>query len=84
MHCIVVVQEHLKRIEKEFGGKDGTKLLKMPHKTFGNVCKEMFDGMRPTLNKSSGPGLLKDYSPWLYTFHTNSYTYAESIEVPGQ
>jgi DNA-dependent protein kinase catalytic subunit len=77
-------RDHLKKIEKEFGGKSGEKLLKMAPKTYAAACKEMFDGMRPALHKSSGTGLLKEYSPWLHSFHTNSYMYAETIEVPGQ
>ena len=78
-------QDHLKKIEKEFGGRDGAKLVKMAPKAFAAACKELFDGMRPTLNKCSGPGLLKEYSPWLHNFHTSSSDlYTDTIEVPGQ
>ena len=74
----------MKKIEKEFGGRDGAKLVKMAPKTFATACKELVDGMRPTLNKSSGPGLLKEYSPWLHNFHASSSDlYTDTIEVPG-
>lgn len=88
IRCVVVclcTQEHLKKIEKEFGGRNGVKLVKMAPKNFATACKELFDGMRPTLNKSSGPGLLKEYSPWLHSFHTSSSDhYSDTIEVPGE
>ena len=85
MWLCVCVQEHLKKIEREFGGRNGAKLVKMAPKNFATACKELFDGMRPTLNKSSGPGLLKEYSPWLHNFHTSSSDhYSDTIEVPGE
>ena len=74
----------MKKIEKGFGGRDGDKLVKMAPKTFAVACKELFDGMKPMLNKSSGPGLLKEYSPWLHNFHASSSDlYTDTIEVPG-
>ena len=83
--AVCAVQDHLKKIQKEFGGKDGAKLLKMTPKTFTNACRVLYDGMRQNLNKTSGPALLKEYSPWLYSFHTSSSDlYTDTIEVPGQ
>ena len=57
------------------------KLLQMKSKDFAGATKVLYDGMRQNLMKSSGPGLLKEYSPWLQNFQANSY--AETIEIPG-
>ena len=56
--------------------------MKMTHRDFVTAYKDMNEGMKQNLNKTSGSGLLKDYSPWLQAFQTSNYT--ESIEVPGQ
>ena len=55
----------------------------MTTKDFSAAYKDIFEGMRTNLMKSSGPGLLKEYSPWLHAFHTNN-SYTETIEVPGK
>ena len=54
----------------------------MTTKDFAAATKELNESMRQNLNKASGAGLLKEYSPWLQSFQANSY--AETIEVPGQ
>jgi hypothetical protein len=53
----------------------------MQPKDFTNFCNSLFDQMRPGLNRTTGPGLLKDYSPWLQNFQANQYS--EAIEIPG-
>lgn len=75
-------QDYVKKIEDIFGGRDGSKLQQMKSKDFAVATNKLYENMREKLNKSSGPGLLKDYSPWMHTFQANTYT--ETIEVPGQ
>ena len=53
----------------------------MQPKEFTNFYNSLYDLMRPGLNKTTGPGLLKDYSPWLQNFQANEYS--EAIEIPG-
>lgn len=76
----IVVQEHVKKFDDKFG-EDGSKLVKMSLKDFNNKFQPIYDGMRGGLSKSTGAGLLKEYSPWLSNFQANNFS--DSIEVPG-
>ncbi len=79
-YTIPCVQDFVKKFDEKFG-KDGSKLVKMPLKDFNSTFNQLYDGMRVGLNKSTGAGLLKDYSPWLNTFQANNFS--DSMEVPG-
>lgn len=48
---------------------------------FSSHVTKLFDQMKPVLTKTTGAGLLKDYSPWLAAFQANHYS--EHIEIPG-
>ena len=71
----------MKKIETMFG-KDGSKLPQMPPKKFTEAFSKLNDAMRTQLARAAGPGLLKDYSPWLTNFQPNNYS--DRIEIPGQ
>ena len=70
----------MKKLEDMFG-RDGSKLAKMKLAELNSHFNPLFDLMRVGLNKSTGRGLLKEYSPWLHNFQANMYP--ESIEIPG-
>ena len=80
MFIFAIQQDYLKKIEERFG-KDGSKLFKMAGKDFINQFNMLYESMKVGLNKTTGAGLLKDYSPWLSNFQAN--TYSEIIEIPG-
>ena len=71
----------MKKIETMFG-KDGSKLPQMLPKKFDEVLKKLNGAMNTQLARATGPGLLKDYSPWLTNFQPNNYS--DRIEIPGQ
>ena len=67
---------------KEKFGEDGANLKKMDTKQF-NIINEKFGGrMKEALNKTTGPRLMKDYSPWLNSFQANQHS--DVIEIPGK
>lgn len=70
----------MKEMDEKFG-RDGSKLLKMKGKDFNEQFNLLFVPMKAGLDKTTGRGLLKEYSPWLHTFQANAHS--ESIEVPG-
>ena len=73
-------QAYRETIEKKFG-KDGSKLISMSIINFNKIVQRLNEDMRVTMQKGSGSGLLKDYSPWLASFQANQYP--QQIEVPG-
>lgn len=74
-------KEYIRKLDEVFG-KDGSKLCQMKVNDFASRYVDLFEKMRPTLNKTTGAGLLKDYSPWLTSFQANQYS--EYIEIPGE
>ena len=75
-----LLQDYVKKLEDMFG-RDGSKLAKMKLSELNSHFNPLFESMRVGLNKTTGKGLLKEYSPWLHNFQANMYL--ESIEIPG-
>lgn len=75
-----LLQDYVKKLEDMFG-RDGSKLAKMKLAELNSHFNPLFELMRVGLNKTTGKGLLKEYSPWLHNFQANMYL--ESIEIPG-
>lgn len=73
-------QAYRETIENKFG-KDGSKLISMSISYFNKIVQNLNVDMREKMQKGSGSGLLKDYSPWLASFQANQYP--QQIEVPG-
>ena len=63
-------------------GKDGSKIHDMSISQFNKGVGPLYEGMKQNLNKQNGPGLLKEYSPWLDAFQISDYP--QVIEVPGE
>ena len=78
--CYTLPQDYVKKLEDIFG-RDGSKLAKMKLAELNSHFNPLFESMRVGLNKTTGKGLLKEYSPWLHNFQAN--VYPESIEIPG-
>ncbi len=74
-------QDHIRKLD-EVCGKEGEKLCSMKGTDFSKkVVGGLFETMKSTLSKCTGPGLLKEYSPWLAGFQGHLYT--EHVEIPG-
>ena len=65
---------------KQFG-RDGSLLRQMDNKVFKSVLQKFNERFQGSLKKTTGPRLLKEYSPWLSTFQGNQYS--QHIEIPG-
>ena len=78
--CDALQQAYRATIESKFG-KDGAKLISMSITNFNKIVQSLNGDMRDKMQKVSGSGLLKDYSPWLAAFQANQYP--QEIEVPG-
>ena len=63
-------------------GTKGEKLCSMSIKEFNGNRVKLSELMKVSLGKLQGSGLLKEYSPWLASFHKEDYP--KHIEVPGQ
>ena len=63
-------------------GKNGGNLSKMDLKQYKSIVDDFGERTRKSLNKTTGPRLMKDYSPWLSSFQASQHS--EVIEIPGQ
>ena len=78
-HCLR--QDYKKKIEEVFGS-DGSRLVQMKPSQFNSHYSKLFEPMKERLGRTTGPALLKDYSPWLHDFQAGDRT--SRLEVPGQ
>src|SRR5690606_37350937 len=72
-------------IKKDYGGREGTKLLKMSAKEFERDAALKSKKMKETKNAMTpGPGKMNHFSTWLADFHQSSDDALNYIEIPGQ